>query len=257
MTLAVLGFTSNDSIIWSPTSNLILISEDSVSVSPTTTTIYTASVYSKVITNGEIRLACPVSLNFTVTVNPLPDPVMTSTTVICNNDGTATATPVAGTYNFVWSNGVTDLAAASSTITSLPAGTFCVTVTDNATGCVDTGCVFVAPNVNVPIVFVNNVTAITCAGADDGTATIGTANGTAPFSYVWDTIVPGIPGTPISVNYTVTGLPPRDYTVTSTDNLGCVSVITFNVLSPDSLMITVLDTIHPVCESSLDGRIEV
>ncbi|MDC0230548.1 hypothetical protein OAK19_01145, partial [Aureispira] len=100
VTLAVLGFTPNDSIIWSPTSSLTMISEDSVSVNPTITTTYTASVYSKVLTNGEIRLTCPVSLNYIVTVNPLPDPVMTSTNVICNNDGTATATPVAGSYDF-------------------------------------------------------------------------------------------------------------------------------------------------------------
>ena len=182
---------------------------------------------------------------------------MTSTNVTCNNDGSATATPASGIYDFVWSNGTTDLAVSSSTITSLPAGTFCVTVTDTVTGCVDSGCVFVAPNANVPIVFVNNVSAVTCAGASDGTVTIGTSNGVAPFTYVWDTIVPGIPGAPISVNYTVSGLPPRDYTVTSTDAVGCVSVITFNVPTPDSLTIVVIDTINPLCPSSSDGRIEV
>ena len=253
--LTIGGLSATDTVIWSPTSNLAFISEDSVLVSPTSTTTYTASVYSLVTTGGQTRLSCPVSLSYTVNVNPLPDPAMSSTDVVCNNDGTATATPAVGTYDFVWSNGLTENGVATSTIVNLAAGTYCVTVTNTVTGCVDTGCVFVAPAVAVPGVFATNITPVTCAGANDGTVTIGTLNGTAPYTYVWDTIVPGIVS-PTSSNYTVTGLPPRDYTVTATDNNGCQSQITFNIPTPDPLTIAIIDTTHPVCQNDT-GRIEI
>ena len=59
-----------------------------------------------------------------------------------------------------------------------------------------------APAVNLPAVFANNVVGISCFGAGDGSVTIGTNSGTAPYTYVWDTIVPGIV-TNTSTNYTV------------------------------------------------------
>lgn len=117
--LTIAGLSANDTVIWTPTSNLAFISEDSVYVNPTATTTYNASVYSVVTDGGQTRLTCPVSLSYTVTVNQLPYPTMTSTDVVCNNDGTATATPAAGIYNFTWSDGTIDNGVATSTIISL------------------------------------------------------------------------------------------------------------------------------------------
>jgi gliding motility-associated-like protein len=253
--LTIAGLAATDTVIWSPVSDLAFITRDSVFANPTATTTYTASVYSIVTGGGQTRLSCPVSLSYTVTVNPLPNPTMSSTDVVCNNDGTATAAPAVGTYDFLWSNGAIDNGVATSTITNLAPGTYCVTVTNVITGCVDTGCVFVAPAAVVPGVFAANITAVSCAGANDGSVTIGTINGTAPYTYVWDTIVPGIVS-PTSVDYTVTGLVPRDYSVTATDNNGCQSQITFNIPTPDPLTIAIIDTTHPVCQNDT-GRIEV
>ena len=254
-TLSVAGLTATDSIVWSPNTNINIVNQTTVEVFPSTTTIYTASVYSVVTDGGQTRLTCPVAVNFNVTVNDLPTPTMSSTAVVCNDDGTATATPAAGSYNFVWSNGFTENGVASSTASSLAAGTYCVTVTNTVTGCVDEDCIFVAPAAVVPTVFANNIVPISCFGANDGSVTIGTNNGTAPFTYQWDTLVPGIVTT-TSSNYTVNNLAPRDYTVTSTDNNGCISVITFNIPTPDLLTISIIDTTHPICQTDT-GRIEV
>ena len=147
--LFVTGVSPTDSIVWTPTLNMIVIRPDSILVYPTSTTTYTASVYSIVNTNGQDRLSCPTSSSINVTVNPLPNPAMSSNAVICVNDGSARATPPPGIYNFTWSNGVTETGEASSTISNLSDQIYCVTVTDQATGCVDTSCINVAPSSTV------------------------------------------------------------------------------------------------------------
>ena len=256
--LAIFGLSPNDTVIWTPTTNLGIISEDSVNVSPTVTTTYTASVFSVITSGSETRLSCPVALNYNITVNTLPNPVMSSTDVICSSDGTATATPPAGLYDFIWSDGTVTNSAATSTISSLPTGSYCVTVTDLATGCVDTGCIFVNPAINLPALNVST-TPITCSGDNDGTATISTSGGTTTaigYTYAISPVVPIAPN-PSLGPITLTGLAPGTYSVTSTDEGGCVTTLNFDITTPQPLTINVLDTLDPVCQSTLDGRIEV
>ncbi|MFL5765726.1 MAG: PKD domain-containing protein [Bacteroidia bacterium] len=79
-------------------------------------------------------------------------PTMSSTPAPCGGTGTATATPVgaSGPYNYVWTNSVgatvssTTGAPGANTASGLPAGTYTVTMTNNALGCVVTNTVTVA-----------------------------------------------------------------------------------------------------------------
>ncbi|WMX16259.1 T9SS type A sorting domain-containing protein [Aureispira sp. CCB-E] len=178
---------------------------------------------------------------------------MSSTDVTCNDNGLVNASFNTGSYHFVWSNGIVDTNIGNSTAHNLNIGIHCVSITDLSTGCLDTFCVQVNLDTTAPGVQ-TNTTSISCFGAADGCVTIETINGTAPYTYVWDTVILGSQVT-TSTNYTVCNLPPKLYTVTSTDAAGCNSVASFEVVSPSPLDIVVRDTVHPICGSN--GRIEV
>ncbi len=266
--LSLTGVGATDTIIWSPMTAMTMIRRDSVLVNPSATTTYTASIYTVTpVVGGGQRLSCPQSISFTVTI---PDPAtlaMTSTGVVCNNDGTATATitnfDATHTYDYIWANGRTTTGSTSNSnvIDSLIAGTYCVTVVDNdpvlGTSCPAVGCVVVAPAIATPQGFAQNTVAISCAGANDGQVTIGTLNGTAPYTYVWDAPVPVGANRTTSANYTVTGLAPRTYNVTVTDDVGCFNVFSFDIVTPLPLTINLLDSVNPTCQNTTDGSIEV
>jgi len=87
-----------------------------------------------------------VSTNCSITLNPpCLNIVADSTDVSCylGNDGTASVTANSGSspYTYVWSDGETfNTVSATNTISTLIAGTYCVTVTDN-TSCSASACV--------------------------------------------------------------------------------------------------------------------
>jgi hypothetical protein len=251
--LTMTGLAASDSVVWSTSNNLTSISKDSTLIYPTATSTYSATIYSTIEVGGQSVLTCPSTVSHTITVNTLLNPNLSATDVTCNNNGSATTAFTTGAYNFAWSNGFTETNVMNSTANNLSAGNYCVTITDLSTGCMDTFCVLVRTGATLGMVYANT-SAVTCFGATDGCVLIGTANGTAPFTYVWDTIVPGIVGT-TAVDYTVCNLPPRVYAVTSTDVLGCSSVTSFEIISPGPLQITVRDTMHPICGNN--GRIEL
>lgn len=72
----------------------------------------------------------------------------------------------------------------------------------------------------------------TCAGDNDGTATATHGSGVGPFDYVWTNSSGTVVSTTNNSNAasnTATGLAPGTYTVTITDNIGCVATNTINV----------------------------
>ena len=101
---------------------------------------------------------------------------------LCNgsSDGSATVSSAGGTapYTYLWDDGQTTAMAGS-----LAAGNYTVTVTD-ANGCTET------QNVTVlePIVLSSTVSSMNalCNGSSDGSATVSSAGGTAPYTYLWD-----------------------------------------------------------------------
>ncbi|MBN4061750.1 gliding motility-associated C-terminal domain-containing protein [Bacteroidales bacterium AH-315-I05] len=122
------------------------------------------------------------------------------------DDGTATVTPIGGTFPYIysWSNAQTD-----STTTGLDNGSYTVTATDN-NGC-DTSVTVSVSETAAPTLSTSSAN-ISCNGANDGTATATPSGGTTPYSYSWQGG---------QTTQTATGLAAGSYDVTVTDGGGC------------------------------------
>jgi gliding motility-associated-like protein len=119
---------------------------------------------------------------------------------------------VAGNYTFSWDANAFNQV--SQTALALPAGVYCVTVSDD-NGCTDFDCVTVTePS---PLVPVPDIEATICYG-DSTQVWASAAGGTAPYTVNWQTAGLNGPG-PISVNPLLT----ETYCFTITDDNGCLS----------------------------------
>jgi len=123
--------------------------------------------------------------------------------------GEATANQTGGTapFSYQWDNGGT-----TETITGLSEGVYCVTIVDNF-GC-EVSCCESVINVESNLICDITETNESCAG-NDGTLSVNTLNGPAPFLYNWSN---GQNTNPIS------GLTAGIYSLTVTDADGCSAV---------------------------------
>jgi surface protein len=203
---------------WSPMEGLDDPNIPNPMASPDTTTTYFVDIM-----NDE---GCLVSDEVTVFVNPLlmANASATNETGEAANDGTATVVASGGQapYSFAWSNGEN-----TPSIQNLAPGLYFVTLTD-AFNCqaIDTTEVMAF---NCPPLSLNSSQQnIDCFGNCDGSISISSVlNGTAPFSYNWNT------GDTTS---TLIDLCPGTYELTVTDDNGCMVIDTFMITSNPQLM---------------------
>jgi len=216
--LVLTGATAN-SYSWSSGG----ITSNTITVNPTSTTIYTLTG-----TNG----TCTTSAVATVTVNPLPvitGSVVTSApcgqltgciTSVSVNNGTPT-------YQYSWNGGTTW--SNSSNYCNIAAGTYPLQVHD-ANGCTTSA------NISVPSQSGPSAptAAVSAPAACLGDSAIFTVNPTTlNTTYTWNDLTGG--GTHIGPSYTVTNINPSGtyiVSVTATDISGCIS-------SPTTLTVTV------------------
>lgn len=180
-----------------------------------------------------------------------PNPI-TATAQITNPacglpDGSITVTSSGGVlpHSYLWST-----LAVTPSVNNLPAGTYTVTVTDNA-GC-SQDFTYGLSNSNAAIVEVSG-TDLNCHGVCDGTAdTTSVSGGTAPYTFSW---LDGS-GAPIGVNTpAATNLCAGDYMLETTDNLGCISYVNLTITEPDTIILNSLVLIDPTCNGVCDGQI--
>jgi hypothetical protein len=136
---------------------------------------------------------------------------MSTTPATCNNnDGTATVaiSGSSGPFDYDWQPNVST----TDNATQLTAGVYTVTVTDLATGCLQTVSGIVNNSAGIVASIVSSTDA-TCQNGEDGTATAMGSGGTAPYSYLWT------PGG--DTNATATNLAPGTYVVAVADYNGC------------------------------------
>ncbi len=193
----------------------------------------TAGTYTVIVTDSK---NCSVTCSYVVTQ---PGSQLSAscggTHVSCNGggDGTASVTASGGSpnYTYLWSNNST-----TSSISTLTAGTYSVTVTD-AQNC-KASCSF---NVSQPPALSANCsgTHVSCNGGNTGSASVTASGGTTAYTYKWSN-----GPTTSSVNNLTAGT----YTVTVTDSKSCTITCSFNVTQPPALVVNCSGT-HVTCSN--------
>jgi len=161
----------------------------------------------------------------------------------CNGDGdgaiSISSSGGTGQLSAAWSNGLS-----GNSITGLSAGTYNVTVTDN-NNCTKSSSYTVNPG-SVVTVALDDLQHVTCNGGNNGFITVHGTGGTAPYTYVWSNGVTG----PVISNLTV-----GNYTVTATDNNGCIMVKAYTINQPG--VITIQINASGVNECSDDSHVDL
>ncbi|EJF54082.1 hypothetical protein SapgrDRAFT_2422 [Saprospira grandis DSM 2844] len=245
-TLSLTGLTATDSVVWSPSTGILSSTANSITVAPSSTQSYTATILSVVDHSGVQVLSCPQSVDFEVTIDANPIINFTNTDPLCNNNGQIDATATGGTaYDFSWSTGQVDNAVGSSSLLTIPTGVYYLTVTESTTGCTSIDSSYLYPAPTAPVVFLQSSTQAGCS-ANDGSAAVAGTGGSAPYSFLWSN-----GGTTASQS----NLAPGNYCVTMTDNNGCTSSICLDIVRPDQLQMAVVSQAGPACGTL--GAIEV
>ena len=161
----------------------------------------------------------------------------------CNgaNTGSITLNVSGGTapYSYAWSNGAT-----TPSLTNVGAGTYTVTVKD-ANGC--TKISVVTLNQPAAIVATISSTNVKCNGDKNGTASVSVSGGTAPYTTQWSNN---------ATTAAITGLAAGNYTVTVTDNKGCVKTASVSISEPAKLVVNPTGSAL-ICGGGNDGTASV
>ena len=124
-----------------------------------------------------------------ITVNPLPDPaISSSTSQICQGSSTTLSVTPTGNYNYQWgNNGGIIVGATSSTLSVTASNTYSVTVTDNTTNCSASTSINGTITVNaLPTIDTTGVivTQSNCTSATGGISNV-TVTGAPTITYTW------------------------------------------------------------------------
>ena len=186
-----------------------------------------ANVYNIVVTDANLCSSPSSQLEITQ-----PNQIEANLSYInlgCDGDfGSAMVSPVGGSPSYIvsWSNGTT-----GTSINQLTPGEYSVTITDQL-NCQE----LIDFQITEPII-TTTIDPILCNGSGNGeiTATINNPNPASIFSILWD-------DDNNQTTSTATGLSAGDYTVTMTDQFGCVLTASTILTEPDSLNVFVEHT---------------
>jgi hypothetical protein len=203
-------------------------------------------VYSLTVTDAVAQTA---SSNYTLTA---PSQIFVTglpTDVTCYGDcnGAVVLNVSGGTpgYTFFWS-GPSGYTSTASSISSLCAGTYNVTVFDSHQ-C--TGTASFTVNQPTNLIVTGQKTDVTCNGVCDGTISMTAMGGTPGYTYLWSG-----PGGYSSTSSSLTGLCPGSYYVTVQDANLCMAIASRTIYEPSSLMVSGNVT-NASCPGASDGSI--
>lgn len=229
--LTIGGGTPGYTYTWTP----------NVSDSSSATGLFTGD-YTVVVTDAN---DCSIDTTITVTQPQALSSQTVVTDVSCNggSDGQVDLTVIGGTpvFTYLWDNGNTN-----EDPDDLDAGVHTYTITD-ANGCVYIDSVTVGEP-DVLDVSLENITNVSCNGGSDGAIDVSVSGGTPGYTYLWD------PNGETSED--ITGLPIGDYSVTVTDNNGCLDSLTATITEPTPLATTLTPT-DASCFGGSDGSIDL
>jgi gliding motility-associated-like protein len=182
-----------------------------------------------------------------------PDPIavaQSNTAVICADDLTDITLAITGgtpPYQVVWmgDNGFTST---DQNLVGVNQGDYFLDLQD-AAGCLFSALYTIqAPD---PLLVSGDVTALDCTGDLIGAVDLNIVGGQAPYAINWT----GSGGFN-SFDEDIANLGPGIYTVTVTDNLGCVITTAFSLTEPDALVIDAT-VVSPDCGGADNGSIAV
>ena len=138
-------------------------------------------------------------------------------------------------FTYLWSNGET-----TANIVNAAAGENIIVVTD-ANGCSATDTVTLSEPVALNATIANTIlyhgSQISCNGEADAAIEVIPAGGVAPYVYAWSTG---------EITPTLMGLGAGTYTVTVTDDNNCEFIVSYDVIEPDAITLTVT-SFDPPC----------
>lgn len=207
-------------------------------------------------TSGSINSLAPGTYNVTVTLAngctgtssgqvvtaPAPTASVAPTNGTCQSAPQINLTVTGGTspFTYSWSNGAT-----TEDVQNIPAGSYSVTVTD-ASGCSASATTPVSDNSTVSVSF----NTVNPSQGNDGSITANPTGGATPYTYQWSNG---------GNTQTISNLSPGTYTVTVTDNAGCVKVSSVTLLSTGIAQVKDLATVsifpnpaNDVCNVSIE-----
>ncbi len=206
----------------------------------------TAGTYGVTITDGT---GCTASATVTITEPPLLIFNVNTYDPVCFGDcnGSLSAYVVGGTpaYSYSWLNSGGASVGTTDSISAMCDGTYTVNITD-ANGCTTSGSFTITQP--VPVAATLTSTNVLCNAACDGTATITTSAGVAPFSYSWSN------GATTSVN---TGICAGPISVTVTDNDGCTAAYSGTITEPTVLNVVISASGMVSCSGLCDGFADI
>jgi len=223
---------------------------NTINVCPTATTTYTSVVTYNRCDGTTVTDNDAVTINFSNLTPPTVTPTAESCANYNNGSVIINNPPGAGPYTVNIAGPTTgsvveaNTAAASASFTNLPDGNYTFTVT-GVNGCTTNGTFTIGAGI-----VCCSVTAagsnILCNGTNTGSATA-TPTGLAPYTYSW---------TGGQTSQTASGLTAGAYTVTMTDNSGCVATSNVTITQPTALSGTIA-AVNVSCNASCNGTITV
>ena len=169
----------------------------------------------------------------------------TVTNVLCNgaSTGSVTLAVTGGTSPYTYSWTGTSFTATTANISSRPAGTYNVTVTD-ANSCTTTATAVITQPTALTATAAN--TNVSCFGGSNGTITVTAGGGTAPYTYSSN-------GTTFQASNVFTGLAANTYTITVKDANNCTVTVSRTITQPTVLALTDDGSSPASCANTTDG----
>ncbi len=187
---------------------------------------------------------CRDTVSFTLTSLSTPINLTTSMdSVDCSGEASGIASVMAtggfGTFDYIWNTVPVNN---TDTASGLAVGSYTVTVADQA-GCTAEATVIVLEP--TPLTVTLDTTSITCNGADDGTAMLTPAGGTAPYTYSW---------TDGTTNNMIVNVGTTTFSGTVMDAKGCSVTVTAALTAPAPVTV-VLQPENLTCFENASGTI--
>jgi gliding motility-associated-like protein len=143
------------------------------------------------------------------------------------NDGSVSFTASGGTPPYDFSSGINN--SATGVFNNLTAGTYLFSVSDA------NGCFVTFPDIILQTApfsaTISSMSDVVCYGQGNGSATVSVTGGVGPYFYNWNSVPP-------QNGSTATNLNAGFYTVSVSDNNGCISTASVQIIEPDSIALT-------------------